>query len=265
MKTIEEFLQGKKLDQNLCEDGLFLSEQMAVLIDGVTTGKWNIWYGKSGGLFAKNVLMNFLEEETRKGKEIVRKREEEAAIRAAMEAAGETEEDEAQEDSGAGEEEVPQEVPVWEMTPEDFVATMNRALPPEMQLVSARALDDRHPALMAMVQAADYRITLLNAQAAESCRAALPGFLAREEILAERKTKSGVKEVNIRPWIFELSMEGGTLHAVLALSETENCKPDMLVTALCADAGCEKPRFGVTRLGLLGRGADGQLAALETL
>ena len=152
-----------------------------------------------------------------------------------------------------------------EMTPEDFVATMNRALPPEMQLVSARALDDRHPALMAMVQAADYRITLLDAQAAESCRAALPGFLAREEILAERKTKSGVKEVNIRPWIFELSMEGGTLHAVLALSETENCKPDMLVTALCADAGCEKPRFGVTRLGLLGRGADGQLAALETL
>ena len=173
-----------------------------------------------------------------------------------------------------------------EMTPEDFVATMNRALPPEMQLVSARALDDRHPALMAMVQAANYRITLLDAQAAESCRDALttlteqadftpllavtvifalPGFLAQEEILAERKTKSGVKEVNIRPWIFELSMEGGTLHAVLALSETENCKPDMLVTALCAEAGCEKPRFGVTRLGLLGRGADGQLAALETL
>ncbi|MCR5371379.1 MAG: hypothetical protein K6E83_11805 [Clostridium sp.] len=128
MKTIEEFLQGKKLDQNLCEDGLFLSEQMAVLIDGVTTGKWNIWYGKSGGLFAKNVLMSFLEEETRKGKEIVRKREEEAAIRAAMEAAGETEEDEAQEDSGAEEEEVPQEVPVWEMTPEDFFHALNKEL-----------------------------------------------------------------------------------------------------------------------------------------
>ena len=152
-----------------------------------------------------------------------------------------------------------------EMTAGDFLATMNPALPPDLQLVAARVIDDRHPALMAMVQAAVYDITLLDKTAADACRAALPAFLAQEEILAERKTKSGVKEVNIRPWIFELTMEGATLHGVLALSETENCKPDMLLTALSAFAGCEKPRASVTRLGLMGRDAEGALAELEGL
>ena len=35
MKTIEYFLQGKKIDDRLNEDGLFLSEHLVAVIDGV--------------------------------------------------------------------------------------------------------------------------------------------------------------------------------------------------------------------------------------
>ncbi len=59
MKTIECFLQGKKIDDRLNEDGLFLSEHLVAVIDGVSMGTRNIWHGDTGGLFAKNVLMNF--------------------------------------------------------------------------------------------------------------------------------------------------------------------------------------------------------------
>ena len=52
-----------------------------------------------------------------------------------------------------------------DVTPEDFLAVMNRALPPEMQLLSARVLEDRHPALMAMVSAARYDILIDDADA----------------------------------------------------------------------------------------------------
>ena len=98
MQTIEYFLQGKKLDQRLNEDGLFMSDHLIAVVDGVTMGKWNVWHGDTGGLFSKNVLMTFLEDATRHGEEIVKKREEEEAIRAAMEAAGDIgEEGEAQE------------------------------------------------------------------------------------------------------------------------------------------------------------------------
>ena len=129
MKTIECFLQGKKIDDRLNEDGLFLSEHLVAVIDGVSMGTWNIWHGDTGGLFAKNVLMNFLEEETAKSEEILRKREEEAAILTAMEEAGEPEaESESEESEEEAEVKEPEEIPIWEMTPADFFHALNAAL-----------------------------------------------------------------------------------------------------------------------------------------
>ena len=148
-----------------------------------------------------------------------------------------------------------------EVDPQAFMTAMNAALPPDMQLVNARAMEDKHPALMAMVQAADYSIRLLDEEISAKCLAAIPSFLQQESILAMRKTKRGVKECDIRPLIHELREEDGALRAVLTLTEASACKPDMLVKALCGFAGCETPRALVVRNGLLGDG----LQPLETL
>lgn len=152
-----------------------------------------------------------------------------------------------------------------EVAPDAFLAAMNKALPPEMPLLSARVLADKHPALMAMVRAARYDIQLCSADAAARCEAALPGFLAQESIMAMRKTKSGEKETDIRPLIHALTCSDGHLRATLALTESVSCKPDMLVGALCAFADCETPRVMVVREGLLGEDSQGRLAPLETL
>lgn len=151
------------------------------------------------------------------------------------------------------------------VTAEDFMQAMNRALPPDMQLQSARALDDRHPALMAQVAAADYSIRILDADAAARMIPAVEAYLAQETIPAVRKTKSGLKECDAKPLIHSLTGEGDTLHAVLTLTEREACKPDMVMSTLAAFAGVETPRAMVTRNGLLGLDAQGCLAPLETL
>ena len=57
---------------------------------------------------------------------------------------------------------------------------------------------------------------------------------------------------------------------MLALTERESCKPDMLLRALSAFAGLtpageEPPRMLVERLRLLGAAEDGTLVPLETL
>ena len=148
-----------------------------------------------------------------------------------------------------------------EVEPEEFMAAMNAALPPDMQLMAARAMEDKHPALMAMLRAADYTIRLLDEDAAAKCLAAIPAFLEQETILAMRKTKRGLNECDIRPLIHELREEGGAIRAVLTLTEASACKPDMLVTALCGFTGCEVPRALVIRNGLLGE----SLRPLETL
>ncbi|MBR6028050.1 MAG: TIGR03936 family radical SAM-associated protein [Clostridia bacterium] len=152
-----------------------------------------------------------------------------------------------------------------DVTPEAFLAALNAALPPEMQASEARPLPEKHPALMAMVQGAEYELRLMDAEAADAFRAALPGFLAQAEIITPRKTKSGVKDCDIRPLIHRLSMEGDALVATLALTERESCKPDMLLTALSAFAGIDVPRALVIRRRLLGLSEDGTLVPLETL
>lgn len=152
-----------------------------------------------------------------------------------------------------------------DVTPEEFMAAMNGALPPEMQVSFAKVLDDRHVALMAQVQAADYTMTILDEAAAAQLIAALPAFLAQESILTMRKTKSGMKETDIRPLLLELRGEENVLHAVMTLTERLACKPNMLIEAMSAFAGIEIPRVMVVRNGLLGLDESGALVPLETL
>ena len=152
-----------------------------------------------------------------------------------------------------------------DVTPEEFVAAMNGAMPPDMQLSFAKVLDDRHIALMAQVQAADYTMTILDASAAEKLVSVLPSFLAQESIITMRKTKSGMKETDIRPLLLELTGEGNVLHTVMTLTERLACKPNMLMEALSAYAGIETPRVMVVRNGLFGLDQNGALAPLEIL
>lgn len=153
-----------------------------------------------------------------------------------------------------------------EVSPDDFLQQMNRALPPDLQLSFARALDDKHPAMMALVQAADYTLQIEDANAAAKMIAAIPDFLQQTSILAMRRTKSGMKETDIRPLLVSLSGEGTAIHAVMVLTETLACKPDMLLSALSSFCGLENaPDALIIRNGLLGRDENGELTPLENL
>ena len=120
-----------------------------------------------------------------------------------------------------------------EVSPEEFVSAMNAAMPPDV--------------------------------AGEKMVAALPAFLTQESIITMRKTKSGMKETDIRPLLLELTGEGTVLHAMMTLTERLACKPNMLLEALSAFCGIEVPRAMVVRNGLFGLDESGALAPLETL
>ena len=166
----------------------------------------------------------------------------------------------------AGKKEILDVTMAREVSPDDFLQQMNRALPPDLQLSFARALDDKHPAMMALVQAADYTLQIEDANAAAKMIAVIPDFLQQTSILAMRRTKSGMKETDIRPLLVSLSGEGTAIHAVMVLTETLACKPDMLLSALSTFCGLESaPDALIIRNGLLGRDENGELTPLENL
>lgn len=155
------------------------------------------------------------------------------------------------------------EVPIeGEMTGEAFLSKLRSALPPDLPCLSARPVDDRHPAPMALLTAAVYQAQLETVP--DGFSDAVARFLNQKEIPAVRKTKTGMKPCDIRPMIYGLSLRDGTLEMTLALCEKATCKPELLLSSLFEFAGADRPRALVTRTQLLGD-KDGALCPLETL
>ena len=155
------------------------------------------------------------------------------------------------------------EVPIeGEMTGEAFLEKLSDALPPDLPCLSARPVDERHPAPMALLAAAIYQAELETAP--ERFSETVEKYLAQKEIPAIRKTKTGMKPCDLRPMIYGLSLNGNTLTMVLALCESATCKPDLLLSSLFEFAGTERPRSLITRTQLLGE-KDGALVPLESL
>ena len=151
---------------------------------------------------------------------------------------------------------------------EEFLSRMNAAMPPEMRLSMARSVDDRHPAMMASLRAGMYEIRIRSADQAAALISAIPRMMEQPEIRVPRKTKSGVREVDMKPLIFALRGEGQSLFATLMLSEKESCKPSMILEGLKQAAGMpgeEEVSALVIRTQLLGEKEDGTLVPLESL
>ena len=141
---------------------------------------------------------------------------------------------------------------------------MRQALPEDLPVLEVRMVDDRHPAPMAMVRASDYEIALLG-ESAGAVLDAVDAFLASEQVMAVRKTKSGEKEIDIRPLAISLERAGDVLLARLKLTETDTLKPDLLVNSLAKLAGVEPPEARIHRRCLLGEDESGALRPLMEL
>ena len=91
-------------------------------------------------------------------------------------------------------------------TAEECLSALKRALPPDLQPVRVRLVDNGFPKCGKLLERASYRFHV-SAETAETVIAAVPGFLAQKEIFAVRKSKTKETLVNIRPMIHRLSGE----------------------------------------------------------
>ncbi len=141
---------------------------------------------------------------------------------------------------------------------------MRSALPPEMPVYSCRLVEDRHPALMANLIMADYRVELKGADA-EKITGAVNSYLAEETVMGVRKTKSGEKEVNIRPQTISLGTRDNALCARLMLTPEDTLKPDTLLGVLAARSGAADYESSICRTALLTRREGGEIVDLMEL
>ncbi len=148
---------------------------------------------------------------------------------------------------------------------DEAIQAMASALPPDLPVLEARVTNDKSPAPMALLQAADY-ILRLEGESAPAIAGAIGPYLAEEHVIAMRKTKTGEKEADIRAMTYGLAAdptEPGRFTARLALTERATLKPDLLVRTLAQRAGASEPEdLRVHRVCLLATDASGQFAPL---
>lgn len=142
--------------------------------------------------------------------------------------------------------------------------TMRAALPEEMYMMDVRYVHDSHPSMMSLVTMADYEITP-PAGHMEALKAAAREFLLSETVPGIRKTKSGEREIDLRPLCISLTCTESTFLARLMLTEADTLKPDLLMNTLYKMAWLEPGEIRYTRKCLLGKDMNGTVKPIMEL
>jgi len=110
-----------------------------------------------------------------------------------------------------------------EISPKDLAITLNKHLPGGFKVLAAKKEFAKSP--FTALTFAEYKINFVGDIANPATLLDMP------EIIMPKKTKSGVKDTDIKPFIRSIFTEGQTVFATVRCGET-NLKPELLVEAL---------------------------------
>lgn len=130
---------------------------------------------------------------------------------------------------------------------------LNAASAPGIEIVSVKILPEKAGNAMASVAAASYTVKFREGREPEFLKrhsmessmddaavcAALSSFLAKEHIPYTKETKKGVREMDLRPGIYEFSWDGSkkAFFILLDASSAGNIKPAQVLEALLGEHG----------------------------
>jgi len=143
-----------------------------------------------------------------------------------------------------------------DMNPDAFVETMNKYLPDGIRVdkaVEHTAKDN----IMNQITAARYEIIFETNRPMSHFEidSHVHDFLGKEEIVVSKKTKKGMRPVNIRPLIYSLSaykkdISVFVLEAFLSAGKENNLRADLLLEAFCHEFGIEARVISIHRKAL---------------
>lgn len=144
---------------------------------------------------------------------------------------------------------------------------LNRVMAEGFTVRSCRTLSDEAKNAMSLVAAASYTLTFRPGYAPENpgqWMQDLVDFYRQEQVCIAKKTKKGIKELDLKPFIYQLSQteetskpeeplslpeaEEGTstspvLFMMVSTGSTENIKPELVLDAYYQHLGQERPAF----------------------
>ncbi|MHB8064034.1 MAG: TIGR03936 family radical SAM-associated protein [Ruminiclostridium sp.] len=128
-----------------------------------------------------------------------------------------------------------------ELSINEFVERLNAQLPQGIEILSAKARQSKRN-IMATIAASEYVVVVgIKTECTEkTIKSSINRYLSQEEIVVKKKTKTGIKDTNIRDMIFDLNFELQTCDTfniikftmLVSAGSKANLKPDLLIESL---------------------------------
>lgn len=108
------------------------------------------------------------------------------------------------------------------VSPDEIMERLNAVLPDGVRILSAHVGKSN----MKKLDIAHYEVY------PEKTPAGILDFLLMNEVFIEKKTKSGIKEVDIRPDIKDIKVGLGKIEMILSAGSRANLKPEVVISAM---------------------------------
>jgi len=136
----------------------------------------------------------------------------------------------------------------WDLDESEICERLNSNLPGGLVIRQVSARPDGEKSTAALLRRAEYKVQIklndLNEIQKNFVR-----FIAMNELYIEKKTKAGVKNVNIRKDIFELALAENSVEMTLALGGEGSLSSETVTRLLLGgDYDMAEPRYTRTRL-----------------
>lgn len=125
-----------------------------------------------------------------------------------------------------------------DISPDEFIEKVNAVLPNGFQILEAACAEDKYPSLSAAMAAAEYTVSLMFCEEVQGADVSSAiGKLLSDSIVVLKKTKSGMKNVDIRPMVYKMefsSITDNKFNIALAgrLDAAGGLNADLLFSAL---------------------------------
>ena len=154
----------------------------------------------------------------------------------------------------------------------EAVSRLNAVMVEGMEILDFRRIEEgKAGKAMSLVAAADYTVRFRKGYAPkEDWQSDISGFFARKSIPVIKETKKGESEVDIRPMIYQMSVNAGTVFMRLATGSVANLTPELVMESYMKWRGFEMPPFSleVNRCEVyadLGKGGKHKFVSLNDL
>ena len=133
---------------------------------------------------------------------------------------------------------------------EDMKQKLDRAMVEGMEILSVTALEEGTKNAMARVAAAEYSVRFRQGYAPDPGWAdRLLAFYAKPMIMVKKKTKKSEVEMDIKPYIYQISAsgegDGAVIRMMVNASSSGNIKPGLVMEAFWKAEGKELPEFAL--------------------